>query len=204
MAIAAMSYVTHLEREEVFTLLNKFKNEPNYFSDSSTTQGLSSSSNQTMILRKKFTALLKDVGINQNDADILDRIFTMYDDNDEDMICFKDFLVGISPLVCDQTGTPLEVLKFAFHLYDDENTSRLLVTDMINVILQINRVASFFGDPVLTEEQVAMVIRNSLNLNEATFTSLIAYDDYLRAISDHPLVDTFLSGNGVVQYGAVR
>ena len=59
------------------------------------------------------------VGINQNDADILDRLFTMYDKTGDDMINYREFIVGIAPLI---SGTPVEKLEFACRLYDLEGS----------------------------------------------------------------------------------
>eukprot|EP01042_Synura_sphagnicola_P029570 gene29570-38133_t len=87
MAIAAMSNVTHIEKREIAALLNKFK-------EMSVREGT-----LNMISRTDFTEALTIVGINQNDADILDRLFTMYDKSGDDQINYKDFVVGIAPLI---------------------------------------------------------------------------------------------------------
>ena len=55
------------------------------------------------------------VGINQNDVDILDRLFTMYDKTGDDIIVYKDFLAGISPLI---SGTHNDKIEFSFRMLD--------------------------------------------------------------------------------------
>ena len=65
MAIAAMANVTHIERREMLALQQKFR-------DVASRDG-----NPNMINRQAFSESLNIVGVNQNDADILDRLFTM-------------------------------------------------------------------------------------------------------------------------------
>jgi Ca2+-binding EF-hand superfamily protein len=85
MAIAAMSNVTHIEKRELAALQTKFK------------EIASREGNPSMISRTEFGEALHIVGINQNDADILDRLFTMYDKTGDDQIVYKDFTAGIAP-----------------------------------------------------------------------------------------------------------
>jgi Ca2+-binding EF-hand superfamily protein len=192
MAIAAMSNVTHIEKREIAALLNKFK-------EMSTREGT-----LNMINRTDFTEALTVVGINQNDADILDRLFTMYDKSGDDQINYKDFVVGIAPLI---SGTHVEKIDFALRLYDTEGTSYLKAKDMVNVLSQMNRVSSYFGDPVMTEEQVATVITDIQEMTGGATDGLndaIHYVEYIKVIADHPVVNTFISGGGSVQYGMGR
>jgi hypothetical protein len=53
-----------------------------------------------------------------------------------------------------EMSTDIDKIDFAFRLFDTEGTGYLRPTEMINVLSQMNRVASYFGDPVMTEEQV--------------------------------------------------
>jgi Ca2+-binding EF-hand superfamily protein len=186
MAVAAMAYVTHLEREELVLLLDacqKFTEE---------------NENPTVISRSKFDMALQTVGINQNDADILDRIFTMYDVSNEDIIVYKHFLVGVTPLV---KGTHLEVFSLAFEIYDDKKTKTLGINDIIDILNQLNKVSSYFGDPVLTEQQLVTIVQDSLQLNETSdLSQSIFYSDYIEAIANHSLVHRFLAGEGTVHY----
>lgn len=192
LAIAAISNVTHLEKREIAALLTKFK-------EMSTREGT-----PNMINRTDFSEALNIVGINQNDADILDRLFTMYDKSGDDQIQYKDFIVGIAPMI---SGTHVEKIDFALRLYDTEGTSYLKAKEMINVLSQMNRVASYFGDAVMTEEQVASVITDIQEMAGGSNDGLndaIHYVEYIKIIADHPIVNTFISGGGSVQYGMGR
>lgn len=189
MAIAAMSNVTHVEKRELASLQTKLK------------EVASRAGNPTIINRTEFTECLSIIGINPNDADILDKLFTMYDKTGDDQILWKDFIVGIAPLI---SGSHVDKIDFALRLYDVEGTSNLRGIDIINVLSQMNRVASYFGDPVMTEEQIVTIVSDIIDMaggtSEALATSL-HYPDYVKLIADHPIVNTFIAGGGTVQYG---
>lgn len=192
MAIAAMANVTHIEKRELAALLNKFK-------EISAREG-----NAQMLSRTEFGEALAIVGVNQNDADILDRLFTMYDKSGDDQINYKEFIVGIAPLI---SGTHVEKIDFALRLFDTEGTSYLKAKDMVNVLSQMNRVASYFGDPVMTEEQITSIVLDVLEMAGGSLEGLNAslhYTEYIKIIADHPVVNTFISGGGSVQYGMGR
>lgn len=192
MAIAAMSNVTHIEKRELAALQSKFK-------EIAAREG-----NPNMITRTEFAEALQVVGVNQNDADILDRLFTMYDKTGDDQIAFRDFVVGIAPLI---SGSHLEKIDFAMRLCDLDGTSYLRANEMLNVLSQMNRVASYFGDPVMMEEQIVSVIADVLDLAGAStdgMSTSLHYSDYSRIIAEHPHVNTFISGGGTVQYGTGR
>lgn len=192
MAITAMSSVTHVEKREIALLLAKFK------------ENSALDSNPNIIRRTQFTEVLNIAGINQNDADIFDRLFTMYDITGDDQIAFREFIVGVCPLI---SGTPTDQITFAFQLYDAEATKSLRAKDMVNVLSQMNKVASYFGDPVMTEDQIASVVLDVVDLaglNADGLSAIINYSDYSAVIAEHPVTKTFVSGGGSVLYGAVR
>lgn len=192
MAIAAMSNVTHVEKRELAALQSKFR------------EIASREGNPSMINRTEFTEALSIVGINQNDADIFDKLFTMYDKTGDDQINWRDFVVGIAPLI---SGTHIDKIDFALRLYDIEGTSYLKASEIINVLSQINRVASYFGDPVMTEEQVSSIVVDVLDMAGGSSDGLSAslhYPDYIKIIADHPIVNSFIAGGGSVQYGMGR
>lgn len=127
MAIAAMSNVTHVEKRELLSLQEKFK-------ELATRDG-----NPNSINRAEFTEALSFVGINQNDSDIFDRLFTMYDKTGDDVILYREFLCGVSPLI---SGSPAEKIEFAFKMYDTDGKNVIRSNAMVNVLSNMNRVAS--------------------------------------------------------------
>jgi Ca2+-binding EF-hand superfamily protein len=127
MAIAAMSNVTHLEKRELANLQSKLR------------EIASREGSPTTVNRTEFAEALHVIGINQNDSDILDKLFTMFDKTGDDVINYRDFIVGIAPLI---SGTPNDKLDFAFRLYDLDGNGLIRANEMINVLSNINRVAS--------------------------------------------------------------
>ena len=189
MAIAAMANVTHIEKRELASLQSKFR------------EIASREGNPNMINRTEFAEALNLVGINQNDQDIMDRLFTMYDKTGDDQILFKEFIVGIAPLI---SGSVVEKIDFSFRLYDLEGTSYLRAQEMVNVLSQMNRVASYFGDPVMTEEQISSILIDVLDMAGGSAEGMSAslhYPEYTKMIAEHPIVNTFVTGGGSVQYG---
>ena len=128
----------------------------------------------------------------------------MYDKTGDDQITYRDFIVGIAPLI---SGTHVEKIDFSFRLYDIEGTGYLRANEMLNVLSQMNRVASYFGDPVMTEEQITSVVEDILDMaggGAEGMTSALHYAEYIKVIGDHPMVNTFITGGGTVQYGQSR
>ena len=192
MAIAAMSNVTHVEKREITALLKKFK------------ESVTDDGNPHILKRIQFTEGLKFVGINQNDADIFDRLFTMYDKTGDDQIVFRELIVGICPLI---SGSLIDKITFAFQLFDTDESALLRAIDMINVLSQMNRVASYFGDPVMTEDQIVNVILDVVDkagLSSDGLAALINYSEYSKIIAEHPTIQIFTSGGGSVHYGVTR
>lgn len=127
MAIAAMANVTHIEKRDLAALQDKFKE-----------LGLREGNPMT-INRAEFTEALNFVGINQNDCDIFDRLFTMYDKTGDDIIIYKEFLAGVAPLI---SGAVSDKVEFAFKMYDVEGKNTIRANGMVNVLSNMNRVAS--------------------------------------------------------------
>ena len=190
MAIAAMSNVTHIEKRELAAMQVKFREIANR-------EGKPSSLN-----RAQFAEALATVGINQNDADILDRLFTMFDKTGDDQIDYREFIVGIAPLI---SGTPADKIEFAFRLYDMDGTGLIKAGEMLTVLSTMNRVASYFGDPVMTEEQIQSLVSDIYEMADEEGSAVqISFADYIKVIADHPILHTFINGGGTVQYGSGR
>ena len=66
------------------------------------------------------------------------------------------------------------------------------------------RVTSYFGDPVMTEEQIVSVVKDVQELAGGAIDGLndnVHYVEYIKFISDHPIVNTFITGGGSVSFG---
>ena len=132
MAIAAMANVTQFEKRELLALQRKF-------SDLAAREG-----NPNTITRAEFREALEIVGVTESDTEILDRLFTMFDKTGDDQVNFREFIVGISPLI---TGDVVSKLNFSFELYDLDGTGQIRPNEMSFILFSMNATASYFGDP---------------------------------------------------------
>jgi Ca2+-binding EF-hand superfamily protein len=134
MAIAAMSNVTHVERRELLALQERLK------------EFAAREGNPNSVNRGEFTEAINYIGLDQNDKEIFDRLFTMYDKTGDDVIIFRDFLAGVSPLI---SGSAADKIEFAFKMYDLEGKGTVKASGMVHVLSNMNRVASYVSAAIM-------------------------------------------------------
>ena len=132
-----------------------------------------------------------------SDAELLDRLFTMFDTSGDSQIDYRDFIVGIAPLI---NGSILDRLKFAFQLYDVENIGTVQMGEMKRVLTAINNVASYFGDPVVTSDQIEEVTVDVFKRSSNPAAPL-RYQEHMQFLSEHPIVILFATGKGTERFG---
>ena len=149
-----------------------------------------------MIYRRDFIIAMNEVGISaETDVDVLDKLFTMADRTGEDRVELMPFLVGLSPLASlKDVGTKL---SFALELFDVDRTGYLTYDDLLDVLMAINATASYFGDTVLTPQQIDDIVGD---IFESVGSKRIAYSEHVDAIVTHPLVEQFIHGEGSARY----
>ena len=87
LALSAMANYTHFEKHELKRLREAF-------SEIAGRRG-----NPMTISRSEMAEAIQQSGIVESDAEVLDRLFTMFDKTGDDAIYFRDFISGISPLI---------------------------------------------------------------------------------------------------------
>ena len=123
--------------------------------------------NPNTITRDDFTRAVSEIGVNETDSEILDRLFTMFDKMGDGQINWREFVVGVSPLAQGDVSLVLpprappdrtyrerrpqvaQKLETAFELYDVDETGRVKPAEMSFVLNAMNNVASWFGDPAM-------------------------------------------------------
>eukprot|EP01041_Mallomonas_annulata_P013061 gene13061-27563_t len=186
MGIAAMAAVTAIDKNEMTIMQKKFR------------EASQRSGNAEMISRTDFDEIIQSIEtIESSDAELLDRLFTMFDTSGDNQIDYRDFIVGISPLI---TGTPIDKLKFAFQMYDIDNVGSILLGEMKRILTAINNVASYFGDPVITPEQIEEVAIDIFKKNTNAAAPL-KYNDYLNPMIEHTIIVQFVAGRGTERFG---
>ena len=187
MAIAAMANVTQFEKRELLALQRKF-------SELAKREG-----NPHTITRGEFREALEIVNVSESDTEILDRLFTMYDKTGDDQVNFREFIVGVSPLI---TGDVVSKLNFSFELYDLDGTGLIRPTEMSFILTAMNSTASYFGDPVMTSEQIELLVEDVFKQGDSDGKGALNYSEFMSVVADHAVLTSFISGAGTVRYGS--
>mmetsp|Transcript_6203 Transcript_6203/g.8726 ORF Transcript_6203/g.8726 Transcript_6203/m.8726 type:complete len:205 (-) Transcript_6203:199-813(-) len=189
MAIGAMMSVTEIEKPQIKKLRDSF-------ADIARRSG-----NPHMIARDEYYEGLNSVDLVESDRDILDRLFIMLDRTGEERVNYKELIVGITPLI---SATTAAKLLFAFAMFDDEDAGRLKYNEARFVLLTLNAVSSYFGDPVLRTDQIDELLDEATHALEdpaEKSSGYIASADLCSFVTAHPLMTEFLEGRGSARYG---
>lgn len=157
--------------------------------------------NTFKIKRKNFRKAMEEVEINdERDFDVFDQLFTMWDKTGDDEVNTILFLASVSPLssVMD-TATKLEL---ALKMFDANDTGIISHGDMMELFDGINATASYFGDSVVTPNQIEMMCKDIFkNPQTGLIEKSLLYDRKIHYISFHPTTLQFSDGKGTMRYG---
>lgn len=156
------------------------------------------SSNPTLLSRSSFREALSTVGVVESDTEILDRLFTMFDKSGDDQVNFREFLVGISPLV---TGDVQSKIKFGLELYDIDGTGLVRPNELAFVLSSMNSTASYFGDAVMSSDQIDAAVEDVFLAVDKGKSGVLEYKEHIEVIAGHKTVVAFVGGGGTVRYG---
>jgi len=187
MAISAMANVTSIEKRELQLMQTQFM-------EIAQRQG-----NPHTITKDEFSEALEGCGIVEADHEILERLFIMLDKTGDQQINFREFICGIAPLI---TGDVTVKMNFAFELYDMDGTGVVKKPEMIFILRAMNDTASYFGDPVMSQEQIGTLVDEIFEkYDEEEGAAGLSYKDFMDAVTQHPILVSFVKGEGPVRYG---
>ena len=177
-AIAAMANVIHYKREELIAMVKQFgefaeQTEPKNCMD-----------------REQFLAGLEIIGAHETDQEILDKMFTLYDETGDEIVPYKEFCCGASILT---RGNLHDKIGFAFQLWDYEGKGVMSKKDCTKCLKAVNQAMDFFGDRTLTNKQIVMLIDNIYSEAELNADETMDYAEYVSAICTHPVLTNFLT-----------
>ena len=95
-------------------------------------------------------------------------------------------------------GTPEEKLKFSFKMFDTDNVGSVSRGEMKKVLYAINNIASYFGDAVLTPEDIDAIV---LSVFGAASVSSVVIEKSVPKIVAHDTALKFLAAQGSVRFG---
>lgn len=184
LGVTAMAYTTpNIERAEMTQLAEKLRP----LADSGTCS------------RADFDEALKSVEkFDASDVELFTRLFVMFDTTGESQILFKEFLAGVGGILL--SGQVDEKLEFACSIYDYAQSGLLTRGDLKRILNSLNLVASYFGDPVVTPDEIDALV---LSLFEASGnpTQPLPYREHMVAMTEHETMVNFVSARGTVRFG---
>ena len=152
------------------------------------------------VSREDFDQITKGIEkFESPDYELLSSIFIMSDASGEGFVNYKEFIAGIAG--CLVSGSVTEKLQAAFELYNiDDDSPSITRSDLRKLLTSINNIASFFGDPVVTAENIDLIVIDSFKEIQNA-TAPIPYADCIVKITSHPCAEVFISGQGAARFG---
>jgi Ca2+-binding EF-hand superfamily protein len=177
--IVAMSNVVHFSREELMSMVKQFgefaaQSEPHNCMD-----------------REQFLAGLEIIGTHETDQEILDKMFTLYDETGDEIVPFREFVCGASVLT---RGNLSDKLTFAFQVWDHDGRRTISKKDCSKVLRSLNQCLDFFGDKTLQNKQIDLLVENIFDNAELEADGTVDYTEYISAIVQHPTLVSFVVG----------
>lgn len=180
--MAAMSNVTQMERKELGMVRQSFGDCCNL--------------GEYNVTRDQLSDACVAANIMPQDVEILERMFTMFDKMGAAAIDYREFLAGLAPLV---RGDVKARVLFACEVFDVADSGTLKKHELALVVNAMNNVASWFGDPAVTPEEVDALCENVFL--ESKDGVVIVYGEVVHQLVEDPAFRTFLAGQGSVHYG---
>eukprot|EP01032_Pedospumella_encystans_P024238 gene24238-27420_t len=144
-------------------------------------------------------ALKKSGKFDAADMDIFSKLFVLFDGGDE-TVNYKDYWVGVAGCILSLNVT--DRLKFVFSKFDAEGTQQITKIALKRVLVSINSVASYFGDPVLTLKDLDQVTVETFDAITGGTSKFMPLDALVEQLQKHPLVQVFLLGEAKVRFGS--
>jgi len=134
----------------------------------------------------------------ESERDLLTRLFILYDTAGESVIQTHVYLAGVGGCLC--SGTSTEKLAIACKLYDLVGTGILQRADFGKILNSINLVTSYFGDPVVSADEIDRCVYETFQHNPEP-SDPMAIDDAIPHIIGHEVAVSFVRGEGKIRYG---
>jgi Ca2+-binding EF-hand superfamily protein len=132
-----------------------------------------------------------------SDGELFVQLFTLFDNEGHDTVDFKSFIAG--SCICLISESASDKLKWGLSVL--ENRADCARGDVKKLLLAINLTAAFFGDLVLPTDEIDL-LTVELFKEVPSVAGRISQEECVAYLLNHPLVIQFLTGQGVVKFGA--
>jgi Ca2+-binding EF-hand superfamily protein len=144
-------------------------------------------------------ALKKSGKFDAADLDIFAKLFTLFDTGDE-TVNVRDYFCGVAG--CLLSLKLVDRLQFVLATFDMDQSNSIMKPNLKRVLLSINSVASYFGDPVLSLKDVEQITNEVYESVTGATSKVMPIPATVEALLKHPLVEVFLAGEGKVRFGS--
>ena len=175
--VVAVSNVVHLTKDELLALMKQVRE---FATQSQPTQ---------CIDRENFAAAVEIVGLHETDAEIADKLFTLFDATGEDMVSYRKFVASFAMLV---RGTMADKLTFALQLYDLDLKRTISQEDMVLLLGAVASCLDFFGDMKLPSRRISALVENIFEESDKNEENEIDYSEALVPLTSHPIITDFM------------
>ncbi|KAL0480677.1 serine/threonine-protein phosphatase 2B regulatory subunit [Acrasis kona] len=153
---------THFDIEEIRKLFEQFK-------------GISSSREDDGVIDKQ--EFQNALGL--KDSLFVDRMFSLFDEDNDGTIDFREFICGLS-VFCEK-GTIDEKLKFSFRIYDFDNDGCIDKEELFKLLEAI--VQNSLGIP---QEQLHSLVDATFAEADTDGDGKISFEEYRVLVTKHP------------------
>ena len=175
--VAAVSNVVHLTKDELFALMKQCRD----FAGQS--QPLHS------IDRENFLAACEIIGLHESDTEILDKLFTLFDQTGEDLVVFRTLVASFAMII---RGTMAEKVQFAMQLYDVDMKKKIAAPEMITLLSALADCMDFFGDLKLPSRKIQTLVENIFQESDRNEDAEVDITECFIPLSTHPLTTEFM------------
>jgi Ca2+-binding EF-hand superfamily protein len=148
------------------------------------------------ISRDDLKEALTGTGLQEPDTEILDKLFTMFDESGEQTVYYLEFLSAVCILT---TASASNKLLLALELYDRSGNGTVKRGDIRRCLQAINTATSYFGDCVVTDDEILDMLNECYKMTN-TPLSHVVYREIVPVITDSQIFFKYIGGMGAKRY----
>ena len=152
--------------------------------------------NTEQINRDYLYESIAKIGLNYPDTEILDKLFTMFDDSGENCVIYTDYLAACSILT---TSSHSDKLALALEIYDKNNIGTITRGDVRKCLQALNLATSYFGDPVIEDDEIIQMLNDCYSKSNSPI-SQVKYAELLPFIIESQVFFKYICGLGTKRY----